>query len=368
MKQKAKQIGFLFLILVVFLIPSKTFELREHELEAATIHARTLDDILAKRNNYLNRVSGRSTNRLVNILIVPGHDDQHTGAGFGILREVDLNRALAQKLFDYLAEEKGINPVLSSDTSGYNTIFERYFRQEESKIKKFIKDSKKNFSKKIIDGDLILDENNFHNTAPEDMIQRLYGINRWVNNQNFDLVIHIHFNDYPGRKWNVEGKYDGFSIYTPGALFENHELSKTLASSVFEELKKVRPVSNLEAEEKGIIEDHELIAIGANESLEAGAILIEYGYVYEPIFNKEETRDTSLDYFAYATYKGIKKTLKEVPLEKEKLEVQIAKNKTSTANLVWQFQKTFEGVYPPKGKTLRDCPISGYWGECSRSI
>lgn len=368
MKQKAKQTGSLLFILTIFLIPFKTFELHENEVEAATRETKTLGEILEKRQNYINRVSGRTTNKLVNILIVPGHDDEHTGAGFGTIREVDLNRALAKKLFNYLAEEKGINPVLSSTASGYNPIFERYFNQEESKIKKFIKDSKKSFSKKIIDQDLVLDQNTFHNAAPGEMIQRLYGINRWVNNQDFDLVIHIHFNDYAGRKWNKEGKYDGFSIYTPSPVFENHDLSRVLADSVFEELQKIRPVSNLESEKEGVIEDNELIAVGANESLDAGAILVEYGYIYEPILNKIETRNTSLDYFAYATYKGVKKMLNEVPQEKEKLEVQISKNKTSTANIVWQFQKTVEGTYPPKGKSLRDCPISGYFGGCSSAV
>jgi N-acetylmuramoyl-L-alanine amidase len=368
MKQNAKQIGYLFFILTLFMMPDQTFEFHESDLEAASNQIKTLPQILEKRNNYANRVQGREANKLVNILIVPGHDDEHWGAEFNGIKEVELNRALAQKLYTYLSKEEGINPVLVSDESGYNTIFETYFRREKNKIEKFIKDSKKSFSKKIDEEDFSKIEKNFHNTAPSEVAHRLYGINRWVNSQNFDLVIHIHFNDYPGRKWNKEGKHDGFSIYTPGTLFDNHDLSRTLADSVYEELKKIRPVSSLEEESDGVIEDHELIALGSNESLQAGSILIEYGYIYEPIFTNEITRETSLDYFAYATYAGVKKLLQEQPQPKEAPVVAISKNKKTTNNLIWQFEKTIEGAYPPKDKTLRDCPISGYFGECSGKV
>jgi N-acetylmuramoyl-L-alanine amidase len=367
-RQNAKNTLFLFLLLAVLVAPASTFEIHENDAEAASREFATLDQILEKRSNYLNQVQGRTVNRLVNILIVPGHDDEHWGTEFKGLKEVELNRIVAQKVYEYLLSEEGINPVLASDTQGYNSIFENYFRREENKIEKFIKDSKKDFSKKVDEEEFKQVEKNFHNTAPDKVIQRLYGINRWVNNQNFDLVIHIHFNDHAGRKWNQTGKYDGFSIYTPGKLFDNYEISRTLADSIFEELKKIRPVSNLEEEKEGVIEDHELIAIGANESLEAGAILIEYGYIYEPVFLDPATRDTALDYFAYATYSGIKKMLGENPKAKDVYEVEILKNKISQSNLIWQFQKAFEGKYPPKGKTLRDCPISGYFGECSKAV
>jgi len=367
-KQNAKQGIYLFLTLIAFAIFTPTIELHETDLEAASRQFATLDTILEKRKNYFNPEEGRVSNKLVNVLIVPGHDDEYWGAEFRGMKEVELNRIVAQYLHGYLAQEEGINPVLASDDSGYNLIFEKYFRREEDKIEKFIKDMKKSFSKKIDEDEFKQVEKNFHNTAPDEVVYRLYGINRWVNNQKFDFVIHIHFNDHAGRKWNKQGKYDGFSIYTPGKLFSNYDVSRKLADSVFGELKKIRPVSNLEEEKEGVIEDHELIAIGANESLEAGSILIEYGYIYEPVFLDPALRDTALDYFAYATYAGVKKFLNELPKEKEIQEVQTLKNKTSQSNLIWQFNKAFEGKYPPQGKTLRDCPISGYFGVCSQLV
>lgn len=368
MKQNAKQVFYLLVLLCVFLIPAPTFEVHEKDLEAGSRQVASLSAIIEKRQNFLNRTPGKSGNKLVNILIVPGHDDEYWGAEYKETKEVELNRIVAKNLHEYLSLEEGINPVLASDEKGYNSIFEKYFRREENSIKKFIEKTKKDFSKKIDPEDFEQVEKNFHNVAPGEVVYRLYGINRWVNNQKFDLVIHIHFNDHGGRVRNKPGKYDGFSIYTPGKLFSNHGVSRVLADNVFEELKKIRPVSNHEEEVIGIIEDHELIALGANESLEAGSILIEYGYIYEPLFLDSVLRDTALDYVAYSTYAGIKKTLGEVPRQKNISTPVLLKNKTSQSNLVWQFDKALNGVYPPQGKTLRDCPISGYFGECSKMV
>lgn len=331
--------------------------------------AQTWDQILQKRENFKNNITGRNVDKLVSVLIVPGHDDQHFGTQFNGLKEVELNRALAQKLYDYLSNEEGINPVLASSAEGYNPIFEKYFDSQKKEIKKFMDGTKKTFSKKLAANGIEDIETNFHNPAPEDMVYKLYGLNRWVNDKKFDLVIHIHFNDYRGRKLSKEGIYDGFSIYTPGTLFVNHKISRVLANSIFDELKKIRPVSNLAGEKNGVIEDNELIALGANESLNAASILVEYGYIYESIFTDINLRDTSLDYLAYATYSGVMNSLREQPKIKETVEeLSVTKNKTTPDNLAWQFQKNSEGLYPPTGKDLRDCPISGYFGECSGEV
>lgn len=369
MIQNAKHILYLLLLLLIFIAPVHIFELHNQDLEASNDEdPKTMGQILEKRKNYADKVQSRSANKLVNILVVPGHDDESYGTRFKTLKEVELNRILAQKLFHYLSKEQGINPVLASDENGYNPIFETYFLSEKENIEEFIESSKESFSEKILSEHLENVENDFHNVAASEVAYRLYGINRWVNTQDFDLVIHIHFNDHRGRKKTQVGKYDGFAIYTPGPLFENHELSRILADSIYSELLKIRPVSNLESEEEGIIEDHELIALGANESLEAGSILIEYGYIYEPIFTDPLRRDTSLDYLAYATYAGVMRSMNEVPISKEYSLQNTSKNKITNNNLMWQFQKALDGLYPPDEKTLRDCPITGYFGKCSQLV
>lgn len=349
----------------MLLAPAQILDLKYHELEAASPQIKTLENILQKRQNFFERNQSRDASRLVNILIVPGHDDESWGAQFQGVKEVELNRQLAKKLHAYLSQEKGINAVLASDESGYNYLFEKYFRNEEKSIKDFIERSKKSFSKRVRREDLDNIETHFHNVASESVVYRLYGINKWVNAQNFDLVIHIHFNDYRGRDGDEAGEHTGFSIYAPGELFDNHELSRKLADSLFNEIKKVQSVSTLESESEGVIEGHELIALGANETLEAGSVLVEYGYIYENNFLDPEKREVTFDNFAYATYSGIKKLMNETPIEKTFTEVEIVENENTVSNLKWQFQKALKGEYPPKDKSLSDCPISGYFGECS---
>ncbi len=366
-KRNARTIGYalLFLALVsVTLLLTKNQEPYVQNI-ATVSDAKTIAQLLQKRTNYQTRAQSRSAERLVNVLIVPGHDDEHVGTWYKNLREVDLNRQLAENLYEYLLQEEGINPVLASDTKGYNPIFDAYFVRERDQIEDFMEKKKEEFDRKIASGEVSVSEEDFHNPAPGDMALRLYGINRWVNEADFDLVIHIHFNDHAGRNKNRVGKNTGFSIYTPSQEFENYELSRRLADSVFAELKKIRPVSDLKAEEAGVIEDRELIALGSNESLEAGSILVEYGYIYESIFTDSALRKVSLDNMAYATYAGIKNLLGENPMPKENAQVKTTKNKTTAANLEWQFQKAFAGEYPPAGETLRDCPIAGFFGACS---
>lgn len=321
----------------VVLLTTDTREFAQDNATASVGSAKTIEQILQKRANFANRAKSRDAQRLVNILIVPGHDDEHWGTSYGKLREVELNRALAQDLYGYLVREDGINVVLASDGSGYNEIFDAYFEREREMIQKFITDTKSNFRQKIEANQLAVDEENFHNVAPENAIYRLYGINRWVNDSDFDMVIHVHFNDHARKVASKPGMYTGFSIYAPGPEFDNHELSRRLADSIFAELKKIRPVSDLPAEGGGVIEDHELIALGANASLEAGSVLVEYGYIYEGIFTNPTLREVSLDNMAYATYAGIKKMLGETPVARDTKVVAITK--------IRQLQPTWNGSF-----------------------
>lgn len=359
----------LFLVLVGGLALFSNLSKKQPEaLTAKVSDARTIAQILQKRTNFQTRAQARGADRLINVLIVPGHDDEYTGTSHKSLREVDINRQLAEDVYAYLVQEEGINAVLSSDSSGYNPIFDAYFQRERSDIVSFMETVKEEFERRKASGEVALEEGNFHNPAPGDMALRLYGINRWVNDADFDLVIHIHFNDEAGRNKSRVGKNSGFSIYTPGREFENYELSRRLADSIFNEMKKIRPISSLKAEETGVIEDHELIALGANESLDAGSVLVEYGYIYESIFTDASLRKVSLDHMAYATYAGVMRLLGEEPIAKEMDEVRVTKSKTTAANLEWQFQRAWEGEYPPEGETFEDCPIAGFYGSCSTRV
>lgn len=331
MKQNAKQILALLIVLIIFLT---SIELLKNE---------KIDgyESVFSMKNFQNTFKVPDEKRRVHILIVPGHDDDSYGAKFKNTKEVELTRQLGNKLFQYLSTDERVNLVLASDENGYNPIFENYFTNDKKNISNFIESSKKLFIEKLSLNNLSIVDKNFHNKATDEVVYKLYGINRWVDIQDFDIVIHVHFNDYPGRKKDKVGKYEGFSIYIPGEIFENYESSYALADSLFTELKKVEPVSNFSEEKKGIIEDYELIALGANESLKAASVLVEYGYIYENnIFNPEK-RDVTIDNFAYLTYIGIKNIVDQNLSN----EAQVQKN-TRENTVITKIRDSFGNMYP----------------------
>jgi len=146
-----------------------------------------------------------------------------------------------------------------------------------------------------------------HNIVSEDIALNLYGINKWSNEKEIDLIIHIHFNDYPRGDVTRAGKYDGFSIYIPSKTMTSYFESKTLAQKIKYSLSEYFDYSNLPVEKDIVIENSDLIAVGSNNTLENSAsVLIEYGYIYESIFYDKEKRKENLDKAAYQTYVSIK--------------------------------------------------------------
>jgi len=146
----------------------------------------------------------------------------------------------------------------------------------------------------------------YHNPAADNVSLNLYGINKLANDHNIDIVLHVHFNDYPGRPAGSSGKYNGFAIYVPEEQLPNSRVSIALAESVKEALEKYFPVSNFPGEAKGVIQDQELIAVGSNASREGASMLIEYGYIYEPQFTYSAARAIIFKSLAEQTYLGIK--------------------------------------------------------------
>ena len=127
-----------------------------------------------------------------------------------------------------------------------------------------------------------------HNSVANNTSLRLYAINKWANENDVEIVFHIHFNDYPGRNLDQPGKYSGFSIYIPEYQLPNHITSSGLAKSLKNQLEKYFAKSDLPIESSILIEDQELIAVGSNASRDGISVLTEYGYIYEPQFAKKE--------------------------------------------------------------------------------
>jgi peptidoglycan hydrolase-like protein with peptidoglycan-binding domain len=358
------------LISAVFIV--FVFQLLElTEITKVLAFEKNISTIKDRRGSYFSGSEKYySKDKMIKILIVPGHDDNSYGAYYNGIREVELNRELAKNLYNKLSVEPGFEVILASDSSGYNPVFNNYFEVKRDEITKFINEAKYDFSKKIKDGEITEDNENFHNVAPAEVALKLYGFNMWLNENNFDFVFHIHFNDYGGRSKHKEPKYNGFSIYMPDKQFSNYELSRQMAEKVFDRIGDIVPVSNLPQESMGIIESQELIAVGSNDALDASSLLIEYGYIYEPQFTDPETRGLVLEDLAYQTYVGIKEFFGEKPIvasTKFNFTKDLDKDlkKRTKESYALQKQLAILGHYPPSNKTFNDCPPTGIFGECT---
>lgn len=239
------------------------------------------------------------------ILIVPGHDEEDYGAKYKDLTEEEINLDLSMILFDHLKKDQSFEVFITRETGKYNEEFKEYFEKEKEGIVSFIESRKDQTADLIDSGAFEPTRVVEHNVVSGDVSLRLYGINKWVNENDIDLVLHVHFNDYPRKK--NEFKYTGFSIYVPSAGMTGYEGSKKLGETLRENLSKHFKESNLPVESDIVIENSDLIAVGSNNTLEkSNSVLIEYGYIYEDIFYNEEKRGENLEKAAFETYLSIK--------------------------------------------------------------
>jgi N-acetylmuramoyl-L-alanine amidase len=254
-------------------------------------------------NKYKTAVQ---TGKKVNVLIVPGHDDQYWGTEFGEFREADINVAIGQYLFDYLKNDPRLNVQITRTQMGYTDTFNNYFATNQEAIQQFIRNSKEVHQSKVSSGQIQQIENVPHNNAQPEVALRLFGINKWANENNIDIILHLHINDQGGRQWNRKGEYVGIAVYIPERQFNHAPASAVLGEAIFNELKLKNVVSTYPAESAGLIEEQDLIAIGTSNTLKsAAAALIEYGYIYEPKFQNLAIQETVTKDLAYQTYLGL---------------------------------------------------------------
>lgn len=372
---------FIFILFLLIAVPSVVFlvekdvlsiaELENEKQTASVSEAVSIDDL---KNRYERFSNGRNhdSNR-IKVLIVPGHDEKHFGAEFSGVKEVDLNRELAKNLYDFLLKDKNFRVFLASGENGYNDRIEKYLEEEKHEIEEF-KNYKKSATQELINSEEIeIEQYVAHNSAPEEVVDVLYGINRYANEENFDVVLHVHFNDYPRRNKKVAGEHSGISIYVPASHFLNGSASKEMAQSIFDRLTKVFHPSTHPVEQAGVIQDSELIAVGAFNSVDSIALLVEYGYIYEPQFLNENLRSSALEELAYQTYFGIK-TFFEKDFSENKKQTTLlpyywskdltGKEKNSLDVFALQVFLRLHEMYPPL-KNYKDCPITGSFGNCT---
>jgi hypothetical protein len=255
--------------------------------------------------------------------------------------------------------------------------FSTYFINEWNNIVAFLRDNKEENLKKISSSTStppVLKKVE-HNSARTDVALRLYGLNKWGNENNIDIAIHVHFNDYPRRNQTSPGVYSGFSVYVPEREYDNSPTTKAVAKTIFRRLAKYNPVSDLPIEDGGIVEEPDLIAIGAHNTSNAASMLIEYGYIYEPQFQNAVTRSKTMKDMAFQTYLGIQDFFgsgNDVSFAYDTLmlpynwdENVSAKNANPEDALALQTALLLDGFYPGAGKTKNDCPRTGKVGPCT---
>ncbi len=311
----------------------------------------------------------------IKILIVPGHDKESGGTRFRNIKESSLNAELGERIYNLLKGEKEFKVYLVRGKSGYLPEFLSYFNDQKESIKQFEFAHQKvtNYYERkglITDKEWIV-----HNSASPDAANKLYGINKWANENDVDVVLHIHFNDYPRRNLAKRGKYSGFSIYIPEKQFSNSKKSIALAKSVFDRLKKKFAISNLPKEKMGIIEDQKLIAVGSYNTLNAASLLIEYGYIYERQFTSPTIRKLVLQRMAKQTFLGVKNFFQRRKNNSDKEDEEklvhkwgrnLRRGMNGNADVFFlQTALAEEGLYPPEGRSKNSCPINGNFGPCT---
>ena len=315
--------------------------------------------------------------RRLRILLVPGHDNEFWGTQFRGLKESVMTLELGKRLLQLLISDGEFEVITSRDEEGYNPNLASYFSSEKSGILEFAKGKKQIMNDLISDGKLSTKTDGvYHNDAPSHVVVRLYGINKWANENNIDLVVHLHFNDYPRKNKSAAGKYSGFSIYVPERQYSNSRASKAVADEVFKQLKVYYSESNMPKESVGVVEDQDLIAIGSFNTLDPASILIEYGYVYESQFLEKDVRTKVIQDLATQTYIGIRNFLggsvsnaagkfNTAFLPHTWLEPLATGVRNSPSVLSLQAALILEGLYPPEGRSKRDCPLTGTFGKCT---
>ncbi|MDE2038350.1 MAG: peptidoglycan-binding protein [Patescibacteria group bacterium] len=315
----------------------------------------------------------------IRILVVPGHEPDYGGAeyqsSFGRIKERDLTVELAADLESFLQSDARFQVFASRDANGWTPTFADYFKNGWNDIVAWEQANKEQFTSLVKAGSVRqAPATVVHADAPTDVALRLYGIDKWANENDIDIMIHVHFNDYPGHG-SGPGKYTGFAIYIPEKQYENSTTTAALADGVFKRLSAFNPVSDLTGESDGIVPDPDLIALGAFDSVNAASMLVEYSYIYEPQLDDPATRSIFLNDLAYQTYLGIRDFFEPgsagpgvygtAALPHTWASPMSAGGAASADVFALQSALIQDGDYPPAGSSLTDCPRTGKYGPCT---
>lgn len=313
--------------------------------------------------------------RRLRILIVPGHEPDYGGTEYGELKEREMVLFVASELKKDLEQKNTYEVIITRNENGWNPIFSDYFTINWDRIESFRLSSKNEMDRLLSGGFVFATSTPYHNEAPSDVARRLFGINLWANENDIDIVLHLHLNDYPRKNAFLPGKYQGFSIYIPEKQYSNSEASRAMAKSISNRLSYYFASSTMPGEVETVVEDQELIATGRYNTVDPVSVLIEYGYIYEPGFLFKEIRPLILREYAFQTYLGLEDFFNS-PTSLTKKESAILpyyfeKNaqtgdQPSIDIFALQMKLSQLGLYPPVNYLKEDCPLTGKMAKCTK--
>jgi len=262
----------------------------------------------------------------IRILIAVGHEPSYGGAVYQGVYEREIVAEIGEALEELLSENPKYEVIVTRSNSSWNKTLDRYFKKEKKDIEKFVKSQKKKTERLEKRGKIEgKDEGVAHATVPNDVAMRLYGINKWANENDIDLIVNLHVNDATDHGPNEPSKYTGYAVYIPDEIYGNHKTSKELGRDISRRLAALSGISTLPGESLGVVPDRELIAVGAFGTLSVPSVLIEYGYISEPRFTLPEHREQVTRDTAYQTYLALQdffneevsnpRTVKRLPTE-----------------------------------------------------
>jgi N-acetylmuramoyl-L-alanine amidase len=280
-----------------------------------------LSSILIKKNISKNKpeivatIAPSATVQPFTILIVPGHDTDtdckndpkcNSGARYKNIYERDLVVSVANDISSLLSQNPNYKVIVSRNTQVWNPIFADYFANNQQVIIDFKNQHQAADKLLIASGQekIITDVGN-HTTASEKTAIELYGINKWADENNVNLIIHLHFNNSTRKNINIPGPYHGFDIFIPEKSRANALASRTAAEDIYNELQKKFNPETSGNNYNSLYEDSGLIALGSANTLTKPALLIEYAYVYEKMLQTGASQKKALERMAEQTVAGI---------------------------------------------------------------
>lgn len=344
------------------------------EAGAFFVESISAEKIRADYAGMTNRVRRAAPERL-KILLVPGHQPDTGGTELKGVYERDIVVDVADALARYLNQDARVDVTVARSKTSWHPALQSYFDTHTADIEAFRASQALEMATHVSEGSVLLSADQvYHMTTPTAAALQLYGINKWTNENGYDITLHLHVNDYGGRRRGGQ-RYEGFAIYVPDHQYSNARASLELGTAIARRLAAYHATSTLPGESAGVVEDQQLIAIGSNNSADAASLLIEYGYIYEPQFQSASVRTAALEEYAYETYLGLRDFFNDpqaspygsraFPWPWE--EVVGSTGERGPGVYALQAALRYLGQYPPNGKSLSDCPVSGLSGGCTRA-